>query len=214
MAKVQYLYSMVAGNVPASLVRGQLAINIPDKIVYAATPDGKVAPVSNGNAGVPNASSLLGVHIPIMYHPIAQFGPGYTEAQLTSMFTDNGTTAAMQAVPVFAFGTKWYVPATSCPSINTGAYALTINTIARTAVLSGQGLPLPANSGTIDYVNKTVTLFIKSDGHIYPWFYLPQYSGVSNGTTLFRISPYKTFGAIPVSVGFPGAAASSYWGNT
>lgn len=214
MAKVQHLHSETAGNVPSSLLRGQLAINIPDKIVYANTPDGKVAPISNGNAGVANANSLLGVHIPVMYHPVAQFAPGYTEAQLTSMFTDDGVTAALPAIPVFAFGTKWYVPATSCPSINTGAYIMTINTVTRSASLSGQGIPLPAYSGTIDYVNKVVTLVIKSDGHIYPWFYLPQYRGLSYGTTLFRISPYRTFGAIPVSTGFPGANAASYWGNT
>jgi hypothetical protein len=212
MAKIQHLYSTTAGHVPASLSRGQLGVNFPDKLVYAATPDGKVKTISSGNAGIANASSLLGVHIPVNLHPIAQFAPGYTETDLGTKFSDDGTTATLQTVPIFMFGTLWYTPTVACPSVTSGAYQLTMDCVART--VSMQGFVTPhVGSGSLNYATKQAQIVIRSDGHIYPWFYVPETLGQSNGPVmLFRISPYKTFGAIPVSAGFAGAAATSYWG--
>lgn len=213
MAKFEHLYSTVSGNVPASLLRGQLATNIPDKAVYAEAPDGTVSQISNGNPGIAQASNYLGVHIPSFLHPVAQFGVGYTEAQLGTKFTDNGTTATLQTVPIFMFGSLWYNPVVSCPSVASGAYQLVMDCVARTVSLQGFVTP-HTGSGTLNYQNQQATLVIRSDGHIYPWFYLPETFGQSNGPVmLFRISPYKTFGAIPVSTGFAGAAAAAYWGS-
>jgi hypothetical protein len=46
MAKIQHLRSETAGDVPASLLRGQVAINIPDALVYANDPGGNVSVIS------------------------------------------------------------------------------------------------------------------------------------------------------------------------
>lgn len=219
MAKFQHLISTVAGHVPASLRRGQLATNIPDKIVYAEDPTGIVAPISNGNVGVANASSLLGAHIPVKFHPVAQFGVGMTQAQLTALF-NIGTTAILGAVTVFALGRRWYIPPLSCPVSPIGAYLLGVNTVGRAASLN----PLTAtqaNSGVFNEITGNFNMVVYSDSTIYPWFYLPSFQGIPNGTpgdsngdcSWYRISPVKTFGAIPVSAGFAGAAATSYWGH-
>jgi hypothetical protein len=213
MAKIQHLYSTTPGNVPGSLVRGQVAINIPDKIVYANDPFGNVAPISNGNPGVANAGSLVGSHIPVQFHPVAQFGVGMTEAQLTALFTDNGTTATLQPVKVFALGRVWYTPVLTCPHVSAGAYQLNLNASARTVSISGLTLP-HTGSGSVNVSTSSCNLVFYSDSHIYPWFYLPESYGAANSAaTLYRISPYQTFGAIPVSTGFAGANAATYWGH-
>lgn len=215
MAKIQHLYSATPGNVPGSLVRGQVAINIPDKIVYANDPFGNVAPISNGNAGVANASSLLGGHIPTQFHPVAQFGVGMTESQLTSGFTDDGTTATMQPTRVFVMGKAYYTPVLTCASSSIGFYVLALNVQTRTVQLLPKGtVDIGSGASTFRYDTGDVRMVIKSDGHIYPWFYLPvAYSAAGQTVSAFRISPYQTFGAIPVSTGFPGANAASYWGT-
>lgn len=216
MAKFSHLDSTVSGHVPASLLRGQLAVNSADQAVFTLAPDGQIVQISSGKPGLASASGSLGVHIPVWLHPVAQFAPGYTEAQVGAKFTDNGTTATLQCVPLFIFGQKFYTPATlSCPSINTGVYYLIGNVLTRTISLVGQGAPLPAVSGSLNYSTGDFTLFIQSDGHIYPWFYLLEgrSSSIAGIVNIVRISPYKTFGAIPVSTGFAGAAATSYWGN-
>ena len=217
--KVQHLYSTTAGDVPASLLRGQLAVNIPDKTVWAATPDGTVKQISNGNPGVANASSMLNVHIPTQLHPVAQLGVGYTQPQLQAKFNVGSSTVSLQTVPVFALGQVWYTPPLSCALSSVGAYLLFVNTVARTAALSPL-TGIPSTSGTFNAINGNFNIVIYSDSIIYPWFYVPAFKGIANGSpgsangdcSLYRISPTKTFGAIPVSAGFPGTAATSYWG--
>lgn len=215
MAKVQHLYTTTPGTVPPSLLRGQVAINIPDKIVYANDPFGNVAPISNGNPGVANASSLLGVHIPVQFHPVAQFGVGMTEAQLTAAFVDTGTTATLQHVKVFVMGKAYVTPVLTCASSSIGAYRLALNVQTRAiSMVPIEVADVGSGASTINYSTGDVRLFIRSDGHIYPWFYLPiGYSAAGQTVSAFRVSPYQTFGAIPVSAGFPGANATSYWGN-
>lgn len=216
MAKIQHLISTVSGRVPSSLVRGQVAINVPDQTVYASDPSGTPRVLSSGLPGVPNASGLLDVHIPTAFYPIAQFGVGMTQTDLQARFTDNGTTATLQSVPIFVFGKIWWTPEISCPSISPGAYAIDLDTINRTAVL--RSVPTGAgrvSSGSVNHTSGFASIVFFSDATIYPWFYLEQaFSSNPGGDTyVFRISPVQTFGAIPVSLGFAGAAATSYWGH-
>jgi len=219
MAKVQHLYSLTSGHVPASLLRGQMAINMPDQTVYALTPDGQVKAISRGTAGVANASGLTGVHIPVNYMPVAQLAPGYTQAQLTAKFNIGTSTVSLGTIPIFALGRTWYIPPQTCAVSPIGAYLLWLNTPARTALLS----PMTAatsTSGGFNAINGNFNMVVWSDGQTYPWFYLPNWQGQQNGApgvtpgdcSWFRVSPFKTFGAIPVSQGFPGAAATAYWG--
>lgn len=216
MAKFKHLYSTTSGHVPSSLLRGQLAINIPDKTVYANDPMGRPAVISSGTAGLANATSATAVHIKTAFHPVAQFGVGLTQAQLQTLFTDNGTTATLQTVPIFVFGKLWWTPTVSMASSTAGAYALTLDTVNRSvgisAVAQGSGRN---SSGYVQYSNGVAYLVFYSDATIYPWFYLPQgYSTFTGGSiNVYRISPVRTFGAIPVSQGFAGAAASAYWGT-
>lgn len=216
MAKFQHLYSTVAGHTPTNILRGQVAINIPDKLVYANDPAGRPQIISSGASGVSNASGLLGVHVPVAFYPVAQFGVTMTQTELQLRFTDDGTTASLSTVPIFIFGKIWWTDPISCPSSTAGAYSITLDTVNRVCSLSavavGNGRK---TSGFINRVNGTANLVIYSDGIIYPWFYLEQsYSDTAGGpNNLFRISPFKTFGAIPVSQGFAGADASSYWGT-
>lgn len=216
MAKFQHLYSTTAGNVPSNILRGQVAINIPDQLVYADDPIGRPRVISSGVQGVPNASGLLGVHVPVAFHPVAQFGVTMTQSDVQGRFTDNGTTATLLPTPIFIFGKIWWTQQVSCPSSPAGAYSITIDTVNRACALnsvpSGTGRAI---SGVINRQNGTAILVIFSDSTIYPWFYLEQsYSSTAGGpTNLFRISPVKTFGSVPVSQGFAGAAATSYWGH-
>jgi hypothetical protein len=211
MAKIQHLRSETAGDVPSSLLRGQVAINIPDALVYANDPAGNVAVISSGAAGVADASSFTGVHIPNNFMPACQLGPGMTQAQLQALFVDNGTTATYSNIPIFAMGTLWWTGTLTCPSSAGGAYAVTLNLTSRTATLAA--FTPAANSGSISYSANTIQIVVYSNGTIYPWFYIPMYSAAGTAV-LLRISPTKTFGAIPVSAGFAGAPATSYWGNT
>lgn len=210
MAKIQHLLSETAGHVPASLLRGQVAINIPDAVIYANDPGGNVSVISSGASGVANASSLTGVHMPNNFMPVCQLGPGMTQTQLQALFTDNGTTATYNNIPIFAMGRLWWTGVISCPSSVGGAYAVTLNLANRTATLSA--FTPAANSGMINYTANTVQVVVYSNSTIYPWFYIPMYSAAGTAV-LLRISPTKTFGAIPVSAGFAGAPATSYWGN-
>jgi hypothetical protein len=123
MAKIQHLRSETAGDVPSSLLRGQVAINIPDALVYANDPAGNVAVISSGAAGVADASSFTGVHIPNNFMPACQLGPGMTQAQLQALFVDNGTTATYSNIPIFAMGTLWWTGTLTCPSSAGGIYA-------------------------------------------------------------------------------------------
>jgi hypothetical protein len=211
MAKIQHLRSETAGDVPSSLLRGQVAINIPDALVYANDPAGNVAVISSGASGVADASSFTGVHIPNNFMPACQLGPGMTQAQLQALFVDNGTTATYSNIPIFAMGTLWWTGTLTCPSSAGGAYAVTLNLTSRTATLAA--FTPAANSGSISYSANTIQIVVYSNGTIYPWFYIPMYSAAGTAV-LLRISPTKTFGAIPVSAGFAGAPATSYWGNT
>lgn len=210
MAKIKHLLSETAGHVPVSLLRGQVAINIPDAVVYANDPAGNVAVISSGAAGVQNASSMTGVHMPNNFMPVCQLGPGMTQTQLQALFTDNGTTATYNNIPIFAMGRLWWTGMLTCPSNGGGAYAVTLNLTNRTATLAS--FTPSTNSGNVNYAANTVTVVVYSNGTIYPWFYIPVYSP-SGIAFLVRISPTKTFGAIPVSSGFAGAPATSYWGN-
>jgi hypothetical protein len=199
MAKIQHLRSET------------VAINIPDALVYANDPAGNVAVISSGAAGVADASSFTGVHIPNNFMPACQLGPGMTQAQLQALFVDNGTTATYSNIPIFAMGTLWWTGTLTCPSSAGGAYAVTLNLTSRTATLAA--FTPAANSGSISYSANTIQIVVYSNGTIYPWFYIPMYSAAGTAV-LLRISPTKTFGAIPVSAGFAGAPATSYWGNT
>jgi hypothetical protein len=214
MAKIQHLYSTVSGHKPTNLLRGQIAINIPDRLVYANDPAGRPQVLSSGNPGVSNPSGLLGVHVPILFHPVAQFGVTMTQADLQARFTDDGTTVKLETVPVFLFGTVWWTPELTCPSSPAGAYAIGFDMNARTVTLSAvsQGTARQ-RSGYINYTSMTAQLVVYSDSTIYPWFYLPQGFGNGPDTNLYRLSPVKTFAAIPVSEGFAGANATAYWGN-
>src|SRR5882762_11585235 len=120
MAKIEHLYSTTPGNVPSSLLRGQLSTNIPDQIVYANTPDGVVDQISNGVTGVANASTLLGAHIPIQFHPVVQFRPRHTAADLAAKFVVSGATATLAPMGIFGLGQMVYTPVLTCASINTG----------------------------------------------------------------------------------------------
>jgi hypothetical protein len=187
--------------------------------VYAERPDGQVKPISNGNAGVANAATLLSLHIPVQFHPVAQFGVGYTQAALSAKFSDNGTTASLATVPIFVFGRLWYTPPVSCPSSGASnkAYALNLDFGNRTCTMAAYDPSSGSSglsSGKVNYAANTATLVFASEGAVYPWFYLMKSlgDGVANTCDLYRISPTKTFGAIPVAAGFPGAAAASYWG--
>jgi hypothetical protein len=211
MAKIQHLRSETAGDVPASLLRGQVAINIPDALVYANDPGGNVSVISSGAAGVQNASSQTGVHIPNNFMPACQLGPGMTQTQLQALFSDNGTTATYNNIPIFAMGTLWWTGTLTCPSSAGGVYAVTLNLTNRTATLAA--FNPTTNSGSISYSSNTVQIVVYSNSTIYPWLYIPMYSA-SGTAVLLRISPTKTFGAIPVSAGFAGAPATSYWGAT
>jgi hypothetical protein len=215
MAKFEHLYSTVSGHTPASLLRGQIAINIPDRTIYANDPTGRILPISSGVAGLANAAGATAVHINVNFHPVAQFGVGLTQQQLQTLFVDNGTTATLQTVPIFVFGRIWYTPVVSMASSTAGAYALNLDTVNRTVSMSAYPTGSNRNtSGFVQYSNNTATLVFYSDSTIYPWFYLPQgYSTNPGGSiNVYRVSPIKTFGAIPVSAGFAGAAATSYWG--
>jgi hypothetical protein len=213
MAKIQHLLSETAGHVPSGLLRGQAAINIADKLVYANDPSGNASVISSGATGLQNASSYLGVHMPTSFMPVAQLGPGMTQAQLQALFTDNGTTATYNNIPIFCMGKLWWTGKITCPSSASGAYQVTINAATRTATLTS--LSPTTRSGTINYTANTFSIVVYSEaGVIYPWFYLPIYNptGTTGTTDLLRVSFTKTFGAIPVSAGFAGAAATSYWG--
>lgn len=219
MAKVQHLYSLTSGHVPASLLRGQMAINMPDQTVYANAPDGTVKAVSKGTPGVANASGLIGVHIPANFMPVAQLAPGYTQAQLTAKFNIGTSTVTLGTIPIFALGRTWYIPPLSCGVSAVGAYLLTVNIATRAASLTPMTATTPT-SGTFNAIANYFSMVVWSDGQTYPWFFLPAWQGAANGAPgsingdcgWYRISPFKTFGAIPVSQGFPGAAATAYWG--
>ena len=221
MAKFEHLLSTVSGDIPSALNRGQLAVNLPDQLVYATTPDGMISPISSGVPGVANASTLLGVHVPTQFEMVAQFAPGYIAGQLLSLFTIGSTTAVLQTLPIFALGTLIYTPVLSCPVAASGAYILTVDLVARTASIAGVSGTLLPSSGTFNPINNTFSMVFYSDSTIMPWFYVPAYQGIPNGTVgsnpgdclWYRISPIQTFGAIPVSTGFAGAAATSYWGT-
>jgi hypothetical protein len=221
MAKFEHLLSTVSGDIPATLTRGQLAVNIPDQLVYAPTPDGLVSVISSGVPGVANASTLLGVHVPTQFEMVAQFAPGYTQAQIASKFVIGATTVTLQTVPIFALGILMYTPVLTLPIAASGAYMLSIDLVARTCVLSSLSGTLLPSSGTFNPINNTFSMVFYSDSTILPWFYVPAYQGIPNGTVgsnpgdclWYRISPVQTFGAIPVSNGFAGAAAASYWGT-
>lgn len=216
MAKFKHLYSTTSGHVPASLLRGQIAINIPDQAIYANDPMGRVAQISSGVAGLANANASVAPHIKTAFHPVAQFGVGLTQAQLQSLFVDNGTTATLQTVPIFMFGKLWWTPVVSTASSPAGAYSLTLDTVNRSVAMAsvptGSGRN---NSGYLSYSTGVANLVFYSDSTIYPWFYLPQgYSTFTGGSiNVYRISPVRTFGAVPVSQGFAGAPATAYWGT-
>lgn len=221
MAKIEHLFSITSGNIPSTLSRGQLATNFPDLTVYGPAPDGLISPISIGTPGVANASTLLGVHVPIQFEMVAQFAPGYTQAQVTSKFVIGATTVTLGVVPIFALGTLMYTPVLTCPIAASGAYILTVDLVARTCVLASLSGTLLASSGAFNPINNTFSMVFYSDSTIIPWFYVPAYQGIPNGTSgsnpgdclWYRISPIQTFGAIPVSTGFAGAAATSYWGT-
>jgi hypothetical protein len=214
MAKFKHLYSTTSGHVPQSLLRGQLAINVPDQTVYANDPMGRVQPISTGAPGLANVSQATAVHINVNFYPVAQFGVGLTQAQVQTLFVDNGTTATLQTVPIFVFGKLWWTPVISMPSSTAGAYALNLDTVNRTVSMAAYPTGSNRNtSGFVQYSNGTATLVFYSDSLIYPWFYLPQgYSTNPGGSiNVYRISPYQTFGAIPVSIG-AAMVPGSYWG--
>lgn len=209
MAKIKHLLSETAGHVPSGLIRGQVAINIPDKLVYANDPSGTPSVISSGNSGVANATGFLGVHIPNNFMPVAQLGPGLTPAQTQALFTDDGTTATYNNIPVFALGKLWWTGVVTCPSSAAGSYSINIDTVNRTASLAAFAPAI--SSGIVNYTTGVIQLVVHSNSTTYPWFYVPTISS-SGGASLLRISPIQTFGAIPVSAGFAGAAATSYWG--
>jgi hypothetical protein len=209
MAKIKHLVSETAGTVPASLLRGQVAINVPDKLVYANDPSGKVSVISSGSAGLAGASGALGVHMPTKFMPACQLGPGLTQEQLTTLFTSDGTTITYNNIPIFALGQLWWTGKLTCAVSASGVYVVTVDTVNRTARIDASNAA--ANSGNINYSTGVFQVVVFSNGIIYPWFYLPAYSN-SGTAVLLRISPTKTFGAIPVSEGFAGAPATSYWG--
>jgi hypothetical protein len=237
MAKFEHLYSSTSGDVPTSLGQGQIAVNLADKAVYTAAPDGTIKEVSNGNAGLSSVTSYLNVHIPQMYHPVIQFCPGYTQAQCEAAFTVSGSTATLKPVPIYAFGQTFYTPELTCPVVSGNtAYYLQIDFANRggpnTYMISMA--PDITSSGVFNPIGQIFTIVIVSENtNIFPWFYLPSYIGLPNGTdvssvfpvngnvNLYRLSTVATFGAIPVSTGFPGYTAtadtsgttSSYWGN-
>jgi hypothetical protein len=194
-----------------------VGINIPDQKVYAPTPDGTIDVISSGVAGLSNPSAALGVHIPVQFHPVAQFAPGYTSSELTTAFTIGTSLATLQTISVFALGRLWYIAGPmTCPKAASGAYQLAFNTGTKAATLSGLTSPLPANSGTINPLTNDVTLVFMSESvNIQSWFYIPQWQAAdtAGNVPIFRVSNVQTFGAIPVSTGFPGAAAATYWGH-
>lgn len=237
MAKFDHLYSTTSGHVPSNLGQGQVAVNLADKLVYSAAPDGNTVVVSSGNAGISNVSGLLNSHIKQMYHPVIQFCPGYSQAQCQAAFTNDGTTATLKPVPIYAFGQTFYTPQMSCSVINGNtAFLLTIDFANR----GGQYTYLQSLSsnnsisGTFNPISKIFNIIIVSENtNIYPWFYVPAYIGNPNGSpggagfplngnvSLFRLSSVATFGAIPISTGFPGYTATAdtsattpaYWGK-
>jgi len=213
MAKVQHLYSNNPGAVPSTLLRGQVFINIPDQTVYAPDPTGNIQKFSAGAPFVANASSLLNVHIPTDFHPVAQFGINETAASLTAKFNIAGGTVTMSPVAVFALGQLFYLPETTCPVGTNGNYLLTVDTGARTAVL--EDTAALDNSGTFNPLAGTFSMVVYSNGQTYPFFYLAGAQGTDDtgDCSWYRISPFQTFGAIPVSTGFAGAPATAYWGT-
>ncbi|QRE00299.1 hypothetical protein [Burkholderia phage BCSR5] len=221
MAKVQHLFTTTKGAVPpaASLLRGQLSINIPDQNVHALTPDLKVGVVSSGVQGMPNAMGSTGVHVPVDLHPVAQFAPGYTNAEIAAKFRVSGGTATLDIVPLFAFGRLWYIPKSSCPVSPIGLYYVFLDGIARSAAI-GSLAAAPSHSGKIIPRLQQGSFVFQSDGAIRPWFYMQGSRGLANGTPgeqdgtvlIYRVSDVKVSGGIPVSQGFAGADATSYWG--
>lgn len=209
--KYQHLHSGTPGKVPVSLQRGQLAVNTADKIVFASDLLGNVKPISSGSSGAQNAMSALGVHIPVNFMPVAQLGPGMSQTDLQARFSDDGTTVTYNNIPIFALGRLWWTGTLTSPHSPVGSYAVTLDIGNRTASL-GMFTPT-SNSGVMNYQTNIITLVVYSDGTISPWFYIPAYSNPGMAT-LLRISETKTFGAIPVSTGFAGAPATSYWGAT
>lgn len=214
MAKVKHYYSEVAGHVPATLLRGQIGITIPDQTVYAPTPDGQVKPISSGKAGVANANTLLGVHIPVDFHPVVQFAPGYTQQQLQAKWNVTDSAASLDVVPVFGLGRLFYTPPLTCALSANGIYQLTITASTRSASLTPVSSPLNI-SGSFNPVTGNFSIIIVSENQIAPWFYVQSSQGFDTvgDVYLYRISDRKTFGAIPVSQGFAGAPAQSYWGT-
>ena len=238
MAKFEHLYSTTAGDVPTSLGQGQIAINVTDKIVYSAAPDGTIMEVSNGIAGLSSVSSYLSAHLTQPYHPVIQFCPGYTQAQCEAAFTNNGTTATLSPVPIYAFGQTFYTPELSCPAVSGNGvyYYLQIDFANRGGINTFMTASTTSigSSGVLNPIGQIFTMVIVSEcTNIFPWFYIPAYQGLANGTSvasafpvngninLYRISTVPTFGAIPVSTGFPGYTATadtsgttpSYWGS-
>lgn len=214
MAKMLMLRSTTAGSVPtaAQVQKAQLAINIADKKIYTQMPDGNVELISDGSvAGITPAPTQPGMYIPVGLFPICQFGVGYTEAQLGSAFTIGASSVTLNSIPIVIFGRKIYIPATTGAVQAGGAYSLFLDLNNKTISINA---PSTLNySGMLNYNNLTAELIFYSSSHIYPWFYVPHVDESAAGVVnLIRISPYQTNAAIPVSIGQPMVAATSYWG--
>lgn len=221
MASFIEYYSSVAGNkpLPANMSPGQLAVNIPDQTIYAQLPDGSIGPVSKYDAAsiTPSASDFA-LHVPPYLSDICQFGIGLTSTQLNALFTvgASGLTTS-NYIPIFALGLKLWIPPLSCAVSPVGAYQVTVTLGVDNTAVATPLAALQATSGSLSQASQQVTMVIYSNGQTYPWFYLP--NGINRSTddpgatSLFRISPFETFGAIPVSTGPAAQAATSYWGT-
>lgn len=213
-------YSTVAGAVPqaANLNQNELAVNIADQVIYTLMPDNTVGVLSKYDpAGVTTQASDFSLHVPVAQMDICQWGVGLSQVDLSSrVVVDASGFRTTTYVPVYALGRKLWVPPVSCGVSSVGAYTLSLSLL--TPSVSAAPLSsLQTNSGTLAAPTQSVTLVVYSDGQTYPWFYLPNSVNRSTSdpsfTYLYRISPFKTFGAIPVSQGPAAQAATSYWGT-
>lgn len=223
MASFIEYYSIVAGRIPdpALMTQGQLAVNVPDQTVYALMPDGTVGPVSRySSSGIVPTTADFGLHTPVSLSNISQWGAGLSAADLSSRCVVGASGfSTNNYIPVFTLGVLLFIPPVSCGVSANGAYQVTITLGAtNTAVAAPVTDALTnATSGSLNISSQQVELVVYSDGQTYPFFYLPNAINRSTSdpatTPLYRISPYKTFGAIPVSAGPAAQPATAYWGT-
>lgn len=233
-AFIEY-FSTVAGHVPTAsvppvppavtptttMVPGSLAVNVADQTIYALAPDGSIIPVSRySSAGITPTASDLSLHTPVAMSNISQWGVGLSSTDLSARcVVDASGFSTNNYIPVFTLGILLFIPPVSCGVSANGAYQVTITLGAtNTAVAEPVTTALTnATSGSLNLNSQQVQLVVYSDGQTYPFFYLPNALDSStidpSSISLFRISPYKTFGAIPVSTGPAAQPATAYWGT-